>query len=108
MLDLHVLVDILFNRFLFGLGHYHSSFADCDAPFHTPDRLLELANSRSSIIPLLTHLLARHVDSGDDIRCDVYVERIARLEVITRTKYLYLDDPYQVLSVQAFDAKGEG
>jgi hypothetical protein len=40
------------------------------------------------------------------VRCDVLIERIARLELVTRTKYLYLDDPYQILSLVAFDEKG--
>ena len=45
-------------------------------------------------------------ETQHEVRCDVMVARMHRLEVITRTKYLYLDDPFQLLSVAAFDENG--
>ena len=53
------------------------------------------------------HMLYQMTESQHEIRCDVMVEKIARLDVVTRTKYLYyLDDAFQVLSLTAFDEKG--
>ncbi len=51
-----------------------------------------------------THTMC--AESHHEIRCDVLIDKIARLDVVTRTKYLYLDDPFQVLSLAAFDEKG--
>ena len=50
-----------------------------------------------------TVVTAREVDSGHEIRCDVFVDRIRRIEIVTTTKTVYLDDAPEVLDVLAFD-----
>ncbi len=45
-------------------------------------------------------------DTQHSIRCDVMTNEISRIEVVTRTKHLYIDDPFEVLSLLAFDSQG--
>lgn len=44
--------------------------------------------------------------TGHVLRCDVIVDRIERIQIVTTTRHLFTDDPPLQLSVQAFDTEG--
>lgn len=44
--------------------------------------------------------------TGHILRCDVIIDRIERLKIISTARQLFTDDPPLQLSVQAFDSKG--
>lgn len=54
-----------------------------------------------------TVISAKEQQSGHEIRCDVYVDRIERIQIHTTTKRVYLEDSPETLTVFAFDAEGE-
>uniref|UniRef100_A0A8D0RA54 BIG2 domain-containing protein n=1 Tax=Sus scrofa TaxID=9823 RepID=A0A8D0RA54_PIG len=51
-------------------------------------------------------ILAREIVTDHELRCDVKVDIIDRIEIISRTRELYVDDSPLELMVRALDAKG--
>lgn len=45
-------------------------------------------------------------ESGHEIRCDVFVDRISTIKLATTTRTVYLEDAPEVLDVHAFDSEG--
>lgn len=40
------------------------------------------------------------------LKCDVIVDRISSIDIISRTRELYLDDPPETLNIRALDHEG--
>lgn len=57
-----------------------------------------LLKSMTSLIPVIV--------TGHILRCDVIMDRIESIQIVTTTRQLFTDDPPLQLSVQAFDTKG--
>uniref|UniRef100_A0A6I8ND11 Nucleoporin 210 like n=1 Tax=Ornithorhynchus anatinus TaxID=9258 RepID=A0A6I8ND11_ORNAN len=51
-------------------------------------------------------ILARDVVTDHELRCDVKVDVIAGIEIVSRTRELYVDDAPLELAVRALDAQG--
>ncbi|XP_045838285.1 nuclear pore membrane glycoprotein 210-like isoform X2 [Meles meles] len=51
-------------------------------------------------------ILAREIVTDHELRCDVKVDVIDRIEIISRTRELYVDDSPLELMVRALDAEG--
>lgn len=45
--------------------------------------------------------------SGDVLRCDVLVDAIHHLEIVTTTRELYEEEAPEAFEVQAYDSQGE-
>eukprot|EP00727_Mastigamoeba_balamuthi_P013985 m51a1_g9209 putative nuclear pore membrane glycoprotein (1978) ;mRNA; f:11387-19365 len=50
-------------------------------------------------------VLATDQDSGQQLRCDVFLDNIAKIDIGSRTRQVYKDDE-EALQVQAYDATG--
>ena len=46
------------------------------------------------------------IDTGIELRCDVFVDTIRRIEIVTTTRELLLDEAPEVFDVRAFDDEG--
>jgi len=46
------------------------------------------------------------IDTGLVLRCDVFVDTIHRIEIVTTTRELLLDEAPEVFDVRAFDDEG--
>ena len=46
------------------------------------------------------------IDTGRVLRCDVFVDTIERIEIVTTTRELLLDEAPEVFDVRAFDSEG--
>ena len=46
------------------------------------------------------------IDTGIELRCDVFVDTIHRIEIVTTTRELLLDEAPEVFDVRAFDDEG--
>ena len=46
------------------------------------------------------------IDTGLELRCDVFVDTIHRIEIVTTTRELLLDEAPEVFDVRAFDEEG--
>ncbi|KAM7055066.1 nuclear pore membrane glycoprotein 210-like [Molossus nigricans] len=57
-------------------------------------------------IRLSSIILAREIVTDHELRCDVKVDVINRIEIISRTRELYVDDSPLELMVRALDAEG--
>nr|XP_055065920.1 nuclear pore membrane glycoprotein 210-like isoform X1 [Misgurnus anguillicaudatus] len=57
-------------------------------------------------IPIHSVVQAQDLVTGHVLRCDVIVDRIQRIQIVTTTRHLFTDDPPLQLSVQAFDTEG--
>ncbi|EGV98124.1 Nuclear pore membrane glycoprotein 210-like [Cricetulus griseus] len=57
-------------------------------------------------IRLSSIILAREVVTDHELRCDVKVDVIDSIEIVSRTRELYVDDAPLELMVRALDAKG--
>ncbi|XP_032173289.1 nuclear pore membrane glycoprotein 210-like isoform X4 [Mustela erminea] len=57
-------------------------------------------------IRLSSIILAREIVTDHELRCDVKVDVIDRIEIISRTRELYVDDSPLELMVRALDAEG--
>ncbi|XP_038624412.1 nuclear pore membrane glycoprotein 210-like [Tachyglossus aculeatus] len=55
---------------------------------------------------LSSSILARDVVTDHELRCDVKVDVIAGIEIVSRTRELYVDDAPLELAVRALDAEG--
>ncbi len=55
---------------------------------------------------LICYCLFEKSDSGHEIRCDVFIDRIRTVSIMTRTKTVYVDDAPEILEVSAFDNEG--
>nr|CAB3264509.1 nuclear pore membrane glycoprotein 210 [Phallusia mammillata] len=53
-----------------------------------------------------TLLLAESELTGTILQCDVIVDRIVRIDIISRTRELYLEDPPERLKIRALDEEG--
>ena len=51
-------------------------------------------------------LLMVAIDTGLELRCDVFVDTIHRIEIVTTTRELLLDEAPEVFDVRAFDDEG--
>ncbi|KAK8372457.1 hypothetical protein O3P69_011307 [Scylla paramamosain] len=51
-------------------------------------------------------ILAQDSGSGDVLRCDVLVDTIHHLEIITTTRELYEEEAPEAFEVQAYDSQG--
>eukprot|EP00911_Craspedida_sp_UC1_P000768 UC1_evm1s587 len=51
-------------------------------------------------------VVARHAVTQAELRCDVFVSEVARAEVVTTSRTVFLDDAPQVIRVAAFDEEG--
>lgn len=60
--------------------------------------ILNNTESVTSPIPILV--------TGHILRCDVIIDRIERIKIITTARQIFTDDPPLQLSVQAFDSEG--
>ncbi|XP_051577817.1 nuclear pore membrane glycoprotein 210-like [Myxocyprinus asiaticus] len=57
-------------------------------------------------VPIHSVVQAQDPVTGHILRCDVIIDRIERIQIVTTTRQLYTDDPPLQLFVQAFDTKG--
>ncbi|XP_047560100.1 nuclear pore membrane glycoprotein 210-like isoform X2 [Lutra lutra] len=57
-------------------------------------------------IRLSSIILAREIVTDHELRCDVKVDVVDRIEIISRTRELYVDDSPLELMVRALDAEG--
>lgn len=46
------------------------------------------------------------IDTAVTLRCDVFVDTIHRIEIVTTTRELLLDEAPEVFDVRAFDNEG--
>lgn len=51
-------------------------------------------------------VIAREQTSGAVLRCDVIVNRIASISILTTTRHLYLEDAPEVFDLLAYDEEG--
>lgn len=78
--------------------HYHPSHPHPYSPLH-PSPFHCYTHS--------THLTFTPSGSGDVLRCDVLVDTIHHLEIVTTTRELYEEEAPEAFEVQAYDSKGE-
>ncbi|KAL1439439.1 hypothetical protein MTO96_010253 [Rhipicephalus appendiculatus] len=52
-------------------------------------------------------VLARETSTGETLRCDVIIDQVASLKVVTTTRELLLEDSPELLEVQGFNQKGD-
>jgi len=45
--------------------------------------------------------------TGQQLRCDVIVDDIAKIEIVTTTKELYLDDTPEEFEIRAINQEGD-
>ncbi|ROL47864.1 Nuclear pore membrane glycoprotein 210-like [Anabarilius grahami] len=64
------------------------------------------ALSSPQAVPIRTIVQAQDSETGHILRCDVIIDRIERIKIITTARQLFTDDPPLQLSVQAFDSEG--
>nr|XP_037288915.1 nuclear pore membrane glycoprotein 210-like [Rhipicephalus microplus] len=53
-------------------------------------------------------VLARETSTGETLRCDVIIDQVVSLKVVTTTQELLLEDSPELLEVQGFNQKGTG
>jgi len=58
------------------------------------------------VILLYSQLSHFTIDTGQVLRCDVFVDTIHRIEIVTTTRELLLDEAPEVFDVRAFDNEG--
>jgi nuclear pore complex protein Nup210 len=51
-------------------------------------------------------IFAEDANSGETIRCDVIVDTIASLHIVTKTRELFVGDAPELFEVSAFDDQG--
>lgn len=51
-------------------------------------------------------IFAEDANSGETIRCDVIVDTIVSLQIVTKTKELFVGDAPELFEVSAFDDQG--
>lgn len=51
-------------------------------------------------------VFAEDANSGETIRCDIIVDTIASLQIVTKTRELFIGDPPELFEVSAFDDHG--
>lgn len=51
-------------------------------------------------------IFAEDANSGETIRCDVIVDTIASLQIVTKTRELFVGDAPELFEVSAFDDQG--
>lgn len=51
-------------------------------------------------------IIAEEVHSGETIRCDVIVDTIASLQIVTKTRELFVGDAPELFEVSGFDIQG--
>lgn len=73
----------------------------------SPERKSAPASAKAVGAPdrLSTLLHATDTNTGRVLRCEVFIDSIARLEILTTARSLYRDD-LQEVQVQAFDSQG--
>ncbi|XP_076808980.1 nuclear pore membrane glycoprotein 210-like isoform X1 [Clavelina lepadiformis] len=54
----------------------------------------------------ITLVLAESEHTGSILQCDVIVDRIHAIDIISRTRELYLEDPPETLKIRALDTEG--
>ncbi|KAL1259420.1 hypothetical protein QQF64_009997 [Cirrhinus molitorella] len=64
------------------------------------------ALSSPQAVPLHTVVQAQDPVTGHILRCDVIINRIESIQIVTTVRQLYTDDPPLQLSVRAFDSEG--
>ncbi|XP_067305787.1 nuclear pore membrane glycoprotein 210-like [Pseudorasbora parva] len=64
------------------------------------------ALSSPQAVPIRTVVQAQDPVTGHNLRCDVIIDRIEKIKIITTARQLFTDDPPLQLSVQAFDSEG--
>ncbi|KAK7157646.1 hypothetical protein R3I93_008974 [Phoxinus phoxinus] len=64
------------------------------------------ALSSPQAVPIRTVVQAQDPVTGHILRCDVIIDRIERIKIVTTARQLFTDDPPLQLSVQAFDSEG--
>ncbi|XP_052434204.1 nuclear pore membrane glycoprotein 210-like [Carassius gibelio] len=64
------------------------------------------ALSSPQAVPLHTVVQAQDPVSGHILRCDVTINRIESIQVVTTIRQIFTDDPPLQLSVRAFDSEG--
>ncbi|XP_050987544.1 LOW QUALITY PROTEIN: nuclear pore membrane glycoprotein 210-like [Labeo rohita] len=64
------------------------------------------ALSSPQAVPLRTVVQAQDPVTGHILRCDVIINRIERIQIVTTVRQLFTDDPPLQLSVRAFDSEG--
>lgn len=52
-------------------------------------------------------VLARETSTGETLRCDVIIDQVASLKVVTTTRVLLLEDSPELLEVQGFNQQGD-
>ncbi len=52
-----------------------------------------------------TLVMAEELSTGNLLRCDVFVDAIIRIDIVTRTRVLHLDD-VELFDIEAFDSEG--
>jgi nuclear pore complex protein Nup210 len=73
----------------------------------SPERKSAPASAKTAGAPdrLSTLLHATNTNTGRVLRCEVFIDSIARIEILTTARSLYRDDVQEV-QVQAFDTQG--
>lgn len=51
-------------------------------------------------------IFAEDANSGETIRCDVIVDTIKSLQIVTKTRELFVGDAPELFEVSAFDDQG--
>jgi len=51
-------------------------------------------------------VFAEDINTGETIRCDVIVDTIASLQIVTKTKELFVGDAPELFQVSALDDQG--
>lgn len=51
-------------------------------------------------------IIAEEVHTGETIRCDVIVDTIASLQIVTKTRELFVGDAPELFEVSGFDIQG--
>lgn len=51
-------------------------------------------------------IFAEDANTGETIRCDVIVDTIASLQIVTKTRELFVGDAPELFEVSAFDDQG--
>lgn len=51
-------------------------------------------------------MIAEDVTSGQNLRCDVIVDMIDSLHIVTKTRELYMEEAPEVFEVRAYDNQG--
>lgn len=92
------------------------SIAEDVATIHPVESTYDNVNmcSRSAMVVVrstkpskrMTLIIATNVKTGMVLQCDVIIDKIHAIDIVSRTKELYLEDPPEKLKIRALDQEG--